>query len=186
MLAVQYLALSFGASELGLALFKRARRAGASARDAGTLPLVWLVILAAGALAYAVARGAAFGHYEHGPLLEGVALALVAAGIALRWWAILVLGRFFTVDVAIHPEHQLVRRGPYALLRHPSYTGALMVIGGVGILFDSAPALLCLLLPISAVLLLRIQVEERALAEHFGAAWREHCARTKRFVPWVW
>lgn len=186
MLAVESLGLAYGTSELVLALVKRARRSGARSEDRGTLPLVWLVVLGSGVLAWAVTRAVSFGRYEHGSLLAGIAFALVALGSALRWWAIVVLGRFFTVDVAIHSGHELVTRGPYRLLRHPSYTGALLVIAGLGLLFDSAPAFLCLLVPVTGVMLRRIQVEERALAGHFGGAWHAHCERTWRLVPGVW
>ena len=183
---VQALGLAFGLSELGLALVKRSRRSGARAQDAGTLRLVWGGILVSGVVAYEVARTCPFGRFEHGPLGAGIALGLLALGVWLRWWAILVLGKFFTVDVAIHPEHQLVTRGPYRVLRHPSYTGALLVIAGIGVLFDSVPAWVCLMLPITAILLRRMQVEERALAAHFGESWRVHSARTQRLVPFVW
>ena len=136
--------------------------------------------------AFSVAHTLEFGRYESGPWLSGAAFALFALGITLRWWAIFVLGRFFTVDVAIHEGHELVQRGPYRVLRHPSYTGALLTFFGLGLLFESWPALLAATLPVVAMMLRRIQVEERALAEHFGAAWTAHCARTWRLVPGVW
>jgi protein-S-isoprenylcysteine O-methyltransferase len=58
---------------------------------------------------------------------------VIAAGIVFRWYAIWVLGRFFTRDVAIREGHRIVRAGPYRLLRHPSYTGYLLAMVGIGI-----------------------------------------------------
>jgi protein-S-isoprenylcysteine O-methyltransferase len=57
--------------------------------------------------------------------------ALFAAGLALRWYAIVYLGRFFTVNVAISKDHRLIDTGPYRFIRHPSYTGAIMAFVGV-------------------------------------------------------
>jgi protein-S-isoprenylcysteine O-methyltransferase len=150
------------------------------------LALVWCVIAVAIGASIWVARTVEFGRYRHGPVLLAVALALFAIGVALRASAIVVLGRFFTVDVAIHADHELVRRGPYRVLRHPSYTGALLVFFGLALLFDSWPALAVATLPVLGVLLWRIRVEERALSAHFGKAWLSYAARTQRLVPFVW
>ena len=186
LIAFEALGLAYGASELGLALLRRSRRARASSHDDGTLGLVWLVVGLSIAASFALARSVEYGHWPRGPWSDGVALGVFALGCALRAWAVLVLGRFFTVDVAIHTGHELVRRGPYRVLRHPSYTGALLIFFGLGLQLRSWPALSVLVLPLLAVFLRRIQVEERALAQHFGAAWDEHCRLTWRLVPLVW
>ncbi|HEY4257482.1 MAG TPA: isoprenylcysteine carboxylmethyltransferase family protein [Candidatus Udaeobacter sp.] len=55
-----------------------------------------------------------------------VGVVLFVTGLLLRWWAIITLGRFFTVDVTIEKDHELVERGPFRMLRHPSYTGVLL------------------------------------------------------------
>lgn len=186
MIAFEALGLAYGASEVGLALLRRSNRAQARSHDSGTLRLVWIVIALSIGAAITVARTIEFGRYEHGLWASRAALGLFALGIALRWWAIAVLGRFFTVDVAIHSDHELVQRGPYRVLRHPSYTGALLTFFGLGLFFDSWPALLVATVPVVAMILRRIQVEERALAEHFGPAWAAHCRRTWRLVPGLW
>lgn len=186
MIALEILGLAYGASEAALGLARRSKRSSASSHDAGTLRLVWVVIALSGAAAVWTASHVEFGRYAHGPVLGGLAIGVFGLGIALRWWSILVLGRFFTVDVAIHDGHELVQRGPYRRLRHPSYTGALLAFLGLGLLFDSWPALLVATVPVSAMLLRRIAVEERALERHFGERWRAHCARTWKLVPLVW
>ena len=71
--------------------------------------------------------------YHRSVMFAGVALFVI--GLLLRWWAIITLGRFFTVDVTIEPDHELVERGPFRLVRHPSYTGVLLALRGFG--FDS-------------------------------------------------
>jgi protein-S-isoprenylcysteine O-methyltransferase len=186
MLRTEYLALAFGLSEIALGIRKRAGRVHAESRDAGTLRLVWFAIAIAIVGSMLTRDRVALGRFELGPALHVAALALLAAGIGLRWWAIFVLGRFFTVDVAIHADHHVVASGPYALLRHPSYTGALLAFVAIGLTYGSWPALAVLIVPILAALIVRIRVEERALDSALGDAWRSYAAKTARLVPLVW
>ena len=120
------------------------------------------------------------------PGRAALAAALVAGGALLRWWAILTLGRLFTVDVAVQQKHRVVRTGPYRLVRHPAYAGLLLSLLGIGVALGSWQAPPLLLLPALGGLLYRIGVEERALLRGLGddyAAYR----RTVRFrlVPFV-
>lgn len=186
LIPTEYLGLAYGVSEIALAARKRSGRAEASSRDAGTLRLIWVVILLSIGASVLVAARVSTGRFAGSETVYAVALGAFLAGVALRWWAILVLGRFFTVDVAIHAGHELVERGPYRVLRHPSYTGALLAFAGLGLTFGSWPALAVLVVPVTAVMIARIRIEERALAQNFGEAWREYRVRTWRLVPFAW
>lgn len=186
MLHTEYLGLAYGLSEIALAVRKRSGRSKARSRDAATLWLVWFAIGVGLVAAGWISQNVVAGRFEASVGQVASALSLFVSGIALRWWAILVLGRFFTVDVAIHEDHRLVTRGPYRRLRHPSYTGALLAFVGLGLTLHNWLALAAFVAPILAALLVRIHVEERALAEQFGAEWVEHCARTWRLAPFVW
>jgi protein-S-isoprenylcysteine O-methyltransferase len=183
---VEYLGMAYGVSEIALAARKRSVRAGAESRDAGTLGRIWIVIMLSIGSAVFVATRVSWGRFEPDATIQALALGAFLAGLGLRWWAILVLGRFFTVDVAIHEGHELVVRGPYRVLRHPSYSGALLAFAGLGLVFGSWLALALLLVPITGAMIGRIHVEERALAQTFGAAWESYCARSWRLVPFVW
>ena len=182
---LEVLGLAYGLSEFAMAARKRSG-AGARSHDRGTLPLVWVALGAGLAAGIGIARNVELGRFELTRAASVVAIVLLAGGIVLRWWAIHVLGRFFTVDVAIHEGHELVTRGPYRVLRHPSYTGALLSFAGIGLTFGNWLALAALLAPVVAALVVRIHVEEQALSGQFGEAWREHAARTWRLVPFVW
>jgi protein-S-isoprenylcysteine O-methyltransferase len=118
--------------------------------------------------------------------LSSLGLAVMAGGIALRWWSIVTLRHFFTVHVALHPDHQLIRSGPYRLLRHPSYTGTLVTSVGFAFALDNAWSLLAMLLPMTLALLWRIRIEERVLVQAFPDAYPAYARSTKRLVPFIW
>ena len=118
-------------------------------------------------------------------ILEPVALLLMLGGLALRWVAILTLGRFFTVDVAIHSDHPVVDVGLYRFVRHPSYSGLMITFLGLGVFFGNWLSIIGLLVPTALGVANRVIQEERALLESLGPAYASYCARTRRFIPWV-
>src|SRR5215472_14051932 len=87
---------------------------------------------------------------------------LIYAGIALRFYAITVLGAFFTTTVTVAPEQTVIEAGPYQLIRHPSYTGFLIILLGFGLSLTNN--WLSLLVMMGCALIgfsYRIHVEER-------------------------
>src|SRR5215469_755366 len=112
-----------------------------------------------------------------------VGLTVLAAGVALRTWAILTLGRLFKFVVVIQDGHRVVASGPYRLLRHPSYTGALVAFLGVGIALDNWLSMLTLVVLPLAAILVRIHVEEAELARALGHEYQAYAHRTRRLVP---
>jgi protein-S-isoprenylcysteine O-methyltransferase Ste14 len=113
-------------------------------------------------------------------------LALMVAGMALRAWAVRTLGRFFTVTVDVAEDQRVVDSGPYGALRHPSYTGMLVVYLGIGAALDSWISLVGAPIPLLLAVVWRIRHEERTLHEGLGPAYASYAARTKRLVPFVW
>jgi protein-S-isoprenylcysteine O-methyltransferase Ste14 len=115
-----------------------------------------------------------------------VALLVLWSGIALRLWAIQVLGRFFRGVVHIQADHRVVTAGPYRVLRHPAYTGALVAVLGLGLVFDNVVSLVLLLGCVLTGVLYRIRVEERVLTSALGEDYTGYAARTSRLLPRVW
>ena len=172
----------FPLSEIVLAFVKRSRGA-AAAEDRGSLRLLWLTICVAVALAIVLQ----FPRITRLPVPASIrvaaAMGLLFAGLAIRWVAILTLGRFFTVNVAIHEDHRLVETGLYRYVRHPSYTGLLLAFLGLGVLFGNWLSIAALMILITLALMRRIRVEESALAAALGPTYADYCARTKRLIP---
>lgn len=174
------------ASEVALAIWKRAGAKASAGKDRRSLVLLWLVIgLSLGAGFVLRARMPA-GRMPF-PLpcyLAGLALFLV--GLVIRWAAIIHLGRFFTVNVAIAEDHRLITTGPYRYVRHPSYSGSLLIFLGLGLCTLNFYALVAIFLPICAAFLWRIRVEEQALRAAFGDRYKSYAANTRRIIPWVY
>jgi len=178
------LGLLYLASEVALSYLRRSGRK-TKRRDGGSLVVLWITISAAITGAIIVARTMpAFGF----PLPHALAQVIgtfFAAGLVLRWWAIFSLGRLFTVDVAIADDHELIVRGPYHLVRHPSYSGMLLAFAALAVTFQNWLSIACILVPIAAALAYRIYVEEIALEATFGEFYHEYARTTKRLIPGV-
>ncbi|WP_250624951.1 methyltransferase family protein [Pinirhizobacter soli] len=173
----------FGVSELALSLFKRSK-SDASSKDRSSLALIWIVIGVAMFVAFALSRQGPW--LPASAVLYPIGIVLTLGGIALRWFAILWLGRWFTVNVAIAADQPVVDTGPYRFVRHPSYTGALAAFLGLGLCIGHWLSLVIIMLPATAVFLWRIHIEEAAMAEAFGPRWSAYAARTRRLLPGIY
>ncbi|HZS95127.1 MAG TPA: isoprenylcysteine carboxylmethyltransferase family protein, partial [Chloroflexota bacterium] len=105
-------------------------------------------------------------------------LFFIAASV-LSWTSVRELGRQWRVDAGLNPDHQLIRTGPYAIVRHPIYTSMLCLFLAIGLLVTPWIRFLVALLVFLAGCGIRMQVENRLLAQHFGAEFAEY----KRSVP---
>jgi protein-S-isoprenylcysteine O-methyltransferase Ste14 len=113
-------------------------------------------------------------------------ILLMATGIALRQWAVALLGRYFTTNVRVHTDQAVIDSGPYRWVRHPSYTGLLLTLIGIGLALGNWASLLVLIVVPMLGVVNRIRVEERALIEGVGEPYRRFAATRARLVPHVW
>lgn len=144
------------------------------------------VIAAGNLLAWIIAIWLAFAH--PGTLhptvpLQIAGLVLMVFGILIRSVAIAQLGRFHTPNVAVLADHQVIDRGLYRHVRHPSYLGALIAFLGFGLALSNWLGLLVIVLLMSIVYLFRIHEEEAALHAALGERYDDYCRRTKRLIP---
>lgn len=112
-------------------------------------------------------------------------LGILLLSIVFRVWAIQTLGRFFTATVQIVEGHQVIQSGPYALVRHPSYTGAYLSYIGTGIMLEAWIGLAFAVVAMGIAYYQRITAEEEALRTYFGEAYVAYSRKTKRLIPFV-
>ncbi len=176
----------FAASEVSIRAFSLRNR------DAGTRELTSLVAVASGFVIGIVGAVLIAGAYPAAAIPFGrtalfvVGCAAMVFGIAFRAWSVIVLGRYFTVDVRVREHQEVVDRGPYRVLRHPSYTGLLCTCLGIGLALGNWVALLFAIVPTTIAIVFRIRVEERALLAGIGEPYRAFCATRSRLIPRVW
>lgn len=112
-------------------------------------------------------------------------IVVMILGIIFRQWSIAVLGRFFSGTVSTQKGQKVVENGPYRYIRHPSYTGALLILLGIGLALQSWGAAIILMLLFSLAYGYRIHVEERVLINELGDPYIEYKKRTKRLIPYI-
>ena len=173
------------ASEIfGAALVPQLRRHSATRvkRDRGSRVLITFAILVSMLIAFY------FGYANVGELPDWifyVGISLMFLGVLVRQYAIAILGRFFSLSVQIAEDHKIVDKGPYRLVRHPSYTGVLITSIGLGLAVQSLGALLVLLLFFGISFGYRMYVEERTLLSALGQDYASYMKRTKRLIPFL-
>lgn len=175
--------LAWAASELRLSVWRRAGGA-ATRRDEGSLPtLLWTIYGAVAAAIFVATRG--WGSVHQPDAVFWLGLGTIVLGVVVRWWAIRTLREFFTVDVAIHADHRIVRAGPYRYVRHPAYTGTLLSFLGLSLALSNWISGLLLMVPVTLAFLHRIRVEERALHAAMPDEYADYAAKTARLLPGV-
>ncbi len=194
-----WLILYYGwfASEIYIGVSTRTRRDSGKVRDRGTMRLLWIVI--ASSMTAGITLGIVFGptmlaaagsnagsqlRLDSG--LRLATLATLLAGMALRWSAVISLGKSFSSNVAIHATQTVRKTGLYRWMRHPSYSGLLLCFLATGLQTRNWIALLVIVLPSTAALLYRIHVEEIALREAFGQEYITYSHETKRLIPGIY
>ena len=112
--------------------------------------------------------------------MTGALLTVAGAGFAI--WARHHIGRNWSGEVTIRRDHELIRTGPYAHIRHPIYTGLIVAVAGTAIAIGEYRALLALTL-ILIGFTVKAKREESMLEHQFGPSFAEHRRHTGFFLP---
>jgi protein-S-isoprenylcysteine O-methyltransferase Ste14 len=172
-------------TELWLGSRKRRLPLGATDHDSGSkwwvIASVWTSV-AIGMWVAFLAPGAAIKSGRSAVFIFG--LFLMLAGMALRWYAIRVLGASFTCEVSTRPGQEVIQAGPYRWVRHPSYTGGLLTVIGVLVCCVNWASFAALAVAVAGYVY-RIRIEERVLANTFGRSYQDYMRRTKRLIPFL-
>jgi protein-S-isoprenylcysteine O-methyltransferase Ste14 len=114
--------------------------------------------------------------------LMGDALAL--AGLAVMLWARVTLGGNWSGGVVLKENHELVTRGPYRFVRHPIYSGLLLLALGAAV-WRGRNGPFWGLLVILLLFWLKARAEEQLMIDHFGDAYVSYKARVKALIPYI-
>jgi protein-S-isoprenylcysteine O-methyltransferase Ste14 len=150
--------------------------------DHGSYWLILLIVWGSIIISF-LARALNLGVFHNN--LQFIGLGCIFVGIVFREWAVLSLGRFFTVAVTVASGQILVKDGPYRWLRHPAYSGSILSLVGFPLALGTWPGFLAVLVLSLAGFLYRVKIEEKALLGGFGEEYREYMQHTWRFFPWI-
>ena len=145
---------------------------------------LWRIgVVVAAVLVYRLARHDLREATDHSWWIEVPGLVLLVASTGFTIWARITLGRMWSASPnVLQQQHRLRTDGPYAITRHPIYTGLLgMLIGTV--LLNGLGASVLLLVVGAGVLAVRIPIEERLMSKTFPEEYARYRARVPRLVP---
>lgn len=118
--------------------------------------------------------------------MQAAGLGLILSAVALRVWTRAHLRGLYSGHVEVQVGHRLVQSGPYRFVRHPGYTGFLLMTLGVAIGYSSLIGLAAVPVLLLPGLAYRMKVEERLLIEQFGEEYRAYALKTRKLIPFVW
>jgi protein-S-isoprenylcysteine O-methyltransferase Ste14 len=166
-------------------LIARSRPAQGEKADRGSMTLIvlagWIGML--GAFMVAGIRAFMITSGQKAWFVAG--LIVLFCGRLLRRHCWRMLGKHFTGDVKASADQPVIERGVYRWVRHPSYTGGMLMYLGTGLALTNWMSVLIITLAGGAAYLYRVRVEEQALQTNLGSRYQEYMRRTKRFVPFV-
>src|SRR5580700_699499 len=120
----------------------------------------------------------------HSVLLDGFGCLLVILGLCFAVWARVHLGTNWSGRVTVKENHELIRTGPYALVRHPIYTGLLLAILGTALLVGEWRGLLATLLMVVSFWR-KLRLEEELMSQTFGERYQRYREHTAALIPFL-
>lgn len=114
-----------------------------------------------------------------------VGIVAMLAGVGFRQWSVAVLGRYFSLVIGVQEKQRVIQSGPYCVIRHPSYTGLLLIQVGVALALQSWAAVLVVVTIFGLVYGHRMLSEEKFLVKELGDNYVEYMKHTKRIIPFL-
>jgi protein-S-isoprenylcysteine O-methyltransferase Ste14 len=173
------------ASEILIAVLTRTRGSAGKLHDRGSMLMLWLAIVASITACQWISAANPPNMFAGAHWLETAGLITLITGLAIRWTAVISLGKAFSANVAIREKQTVNTAGLYSMVRHPSYLGLLLIFLAIGLHSRHWLAFAIVLMPTTAALLYRIHIEEEVLNAAFGAEYAAYSKRTKRLIPGV-
>lgn len=146
----------------------------------------WWGMLLSGTAVVAIALFDYLSAPKISPLVTLLGVSIGLSSFWLRARAAAALGAFWSMHIEIREGHPLVKAGPYAHVRHPIYTAAVLELAGAIITLQSLWGLAAALVIFLPALWARIVLEERAMTAEFGDQYREYIRTTPSLIPRIW
>jgi len=127
-----------------------------------------------------------FNHRPANAFFTGLGMVMIVSGILFRVYSITTLGKYFTATARATNQHMLIKTGPYAIVRHPSYLGAIVVMAGVPVFLNNVVTLFTTIILLTIAYAIRINTEEKVLNSFFGEDYKQYSVRVKRLIPYIW
>ena len=118
----------------------------------------------------------------HTTVVHSIGLLLCITGAALAIWSRAILGANWSAQVQIKQGHELIQRGPYALVRHPIYTGLILLFAGTAVTIGEWRGMVAVVIVIVSFWR-KYLLEEKLLAQEFGQAYLDYRKRTYPLFP---
>jgi protein-S-isoprenylcysteine O-methyltransferase Ste14 len=171
-------------SEILLNRLLRSKGTDKKHADKNSLAIIWITIIISISASVYISMAYYLPIFANS-VYSYVGIAIIIAGIILRFTAIISLGRFFTVDVTIRERHTLKKDGLYKYFRHPSYFASLLSFIGFGISINNWLSLIIIVAAITMAFSVRVRVEEKVLIEQFGSEYSMYKKTTSGFIPFI-
>ncbi len=185
LVTIVILSLLFMTSEIIITVMKRSKADEVKRKnDKGSLILIWMVIPMSITAGFFLAYHGVWTNKHI--IIAAAGMGVCLAGFLIRWISIIQLSREFSVTVVVKNNQVLKTDGMYKYIRHPSYLGELLIIMGISIGMNSFLSFVVVTLPVFIVLVYRISVEERLLAEEFGKEYLKYKNSTKRMIFFIY
>src|SRR5579863_2035962 len=166
-------------------LIARSRPAKGEGTDRGSMQFIMLAGWVGMLGAFAVAGIQTFVISRGQKIWFVTGLAMLLGGSLLRRHCWRMLGQHFTGDVKASADQPVIDRGAYRWVRHPSYTGGILMYFGTGVALTNWMSALIMNLSGAVGYVYRVYVEEQASQANLGSRYQEYMQRTKRFVPFI-
>jgi protein-S-isoprenylcysteine O-methyltransferase Ste14 len=163
----------------------RAKPAPGDKTDRGSMTLIIIASWLAVPVTFWVAPWSRFALHNHRVVWFALGLAILLAGSALRRYCFRTLGRYFTGNVKVQADQPVIQHGLYRFVRHPSYTGGMLMYFGTGLALTNWLSILIIVGMGIVTYSYRVHVEENALGKSIGQPYVDYMERTKRFIPFV-
>jgi protein-S-isoprenylcysteine O-methyltransferase Ste14 len=114
-----------------------------------------------------------------------IAFCLTLAGLLFSVWARLHIGRNWSGTVTVKENHELMRTGPYALVRHPIYSGFIFAALGTAVGYGNIGGFLAVIVTVAGWRI-KANLEERFMTGQFGEQYEQYRGEVKGLIPFVW